>query len=303
MDRDFHTMSYELHSGEYNDYAHDGSKEAHGRTWLSKDTVDAWRHRRMYKVLDPVLEVEPGAKWLTIGDGRYGSDARYIQEKGGSVLASDISVRLLEEAKKAGYIKEFQRENAESLSFDNMEFDYVLCKESYHHFPRPMIALYEMMRVANKGVVLIEPNDPYIHTDCVKAAFANLKQFVKKILGIKVNKHTYEEIGNYAFTISTREIEKVALGINLRTIAIKGINDFYLPGVEFEQLACKGPLFRKVRSIIYITNMLCKIGLTHYGIIAIIIFKQPPSDNLLRKISDAGFEIMQLPANPKSSPV
>lgn len=39
-------------------------------------------------------------------------------------------------------------------------FDYVLCKDSYHHMPRPMIALYQMLRVARRAVVLIEPPGP-----------------------------------------------------------------------------------------------------------------------------------------------
>lgn len=50
-------------------------------------------------------------------------------------------------------------ENAEKLSSPNETLDFVLCKESYHHFTRPMLALYEMLRVATKAVVLIEPNE------------------------------------------------------------------------------------------------------------------------------------------------
>lgn len=50
-------------------------------------------------------------------------------------------------------------ENAESLSFRDNEFEVAFCKEAYHHFPRPFLALYEMLRVASKAVVLAEPND------------------------------------------------------------------------------------------------------------------------------------------------
>jgi len=35
----------------------------------------------MYQVIDPILAANPTAKWLTVGDGRYGNDANYILEK------------------------------------------------------------------------------------------------------------------------------------------------------------------------------------------------------------------------------
>jgi ubiquinone/menaquinone biosynthesis C-methylase UbiE len=159
---EFQSKSYKQHSEHFKEYTLNGDKSAHAKTWLEKDTVDAWRHRRMYQVLDPILVTETKAKWLTVGDGRYGKDSRYITEKGGDALATDISGYLLKEAKDLGYITEYKVENAESLSFHDSEFDYVFCKESYHHFPRPMLALYEMLRVAKRGVILVEPNDSYI---------------------------------------------------------------------------------------------------------------------------------------------
>lgn len=139
-----------------------GSKEEiHSKTWLDTNTVDAWRHRRMYQLLDPLLTIDPNANWVTVGDGRFGLDAQYIANAGCQVLPTDISDTLLKKAYDLGIIKKFQVENAEKLTFENESFDYVFCKESYHHFPRPTIALYEMLRIAKKGVILIEPNDVY----------------------------------------------------------------------------------------------------------------------------------------------
>ena len=68
------------------------------------------------------------------------------------IAATDIAEVLLKEAKEEGYIKAYSKENAESLSFADNEFDFVFCKESYHHFPRPMIALYEILRVVKRGL-------------------------------------------------------------------------------------------------------------------------------------------------------
>ena len=159
----FQEVSYERHDKHIAEHILDEKKANLSKTWFETDTVDAWRHQRMYQTIDPILRTEPEAKWLTVGDGRYGIDAKYILDKGCEALPTDISDVLLKEAKKLGFIPDYRKENAEFLTFKDSEFDYVFCKESYHHFPRPMIALYEMLRVARKGVVLIEPNDKYIN--------------------------------------------------------------------------------------------------------------------------------------------
>jgi ubiquinone/menaquinone biosynthesis C-methylase UbiE len=178
----FQDESYKKHSENFKEYTLNGEKAAQAKTWFEKDTVDSWRHQRMYQVLDPILVTKPEAKWLTVGDGRYGNDSKYITEKGCDALATDISEHLLKEAKDLGYITKYKVENAESLSFHDSEFDYVFCKESYHHFPRPMLALYEMLRVAKYGVLLVEPNDVYIADRFLKTLFVNLKGIVKKIV-------------------------------------------------------------------------------------------------------------------------
>jgi ubiquinone/menaquinone biosynthesis C-methylase UbiE len=252
----------------------------------------------MYRVLDPILNSDPKAKWLTVGDGRYGTDAKYIIDKGCEAIASDISDSLLKEAKDLEYIPEYKKENAESLSFNDSEFDYVFCKEAYHHFPRPMLAFYEMLRVASKGVLLIEPNDPYINNKVSVIIFRYLKNIIKFIFRRETNQHNFEESGNYMFTISRREIEKVALGLNHKIIAFKGINDVYFAGVEFEKLSEKGPLQKKIRASISIANFLCRLGVVDYGILAAIIFKQEPSSELLQQLVKKGYEIIHLPDNP-----
>ncbi|MDN5940321.1 MAG: class I SAM-dependent methyltransferase [Nitrospira sp.] len=301
MNATFQDKSYQQHSEHFKEYTQNSEKAAHSKTWFEKDTVDAWRHKRMYQVLDPILVIEPRAKWLTVGDGRYGKDAKYITEKGSDALATDISEYLLKEAKDIGYIKAYQVENAESLSFHDSAFDYVFCKESYHHFPRPMLALYEMLRVAKSGVLLIEPNDAYIINRISIILFRTMKSVLKNILGKKTDKHFYEETGNYVFSISRREIEKVALGLNYNVVAFKGINDAYLSGVEHEKMSERGPLQKKTRRLITIANFLCKFGFLDWGILASIIFKKEPSKELVRQLTDEGYEIVQLPDNPHIS--
>lgn len=296
--RDFHEKSYKSHAEHYKDYVPGGEKEKHSKTWLETDTVDAWRHKRMYSALDSILKVEPDAKWLTVGDGRYGTDANYILKNGGDAVASDITDSLLMEAQAAGFITTFSMENAESLSFENAQFDYVLCKEAFHHFPRPYIALYEMLRVSAKGVVLIEPNDSFYPHSFTRYLFISAVRLILSVFFKRGNNHSFEESGNYVYTISKRELEKVALGMNYRTIAFKGYNDYYQYGVEFEKLSSRGNIFRKIRHRILLLDMLAKLNLIDYGMLAGIIFKQKPSAKLIDNLRRDGFDMIDLPENP-----
>lgn len=255
-----------------------------------QDTVDGWRHRRMYSYLDPILSTSKKADWLTVGDGSYGQEANFLSQNGGTALATDLSVERLRHAKKIGYIKNYKKENAEKLSFSDNVFDYVLCKESYHHFPRPIIALYEMIRVAKKAVILIEPND------VIKRGFS-----LKQLVGIeeverKVNR--FEVSGNYVYTISRREIEKIALGMGLPTIAFAGIDDHYIKGVEQEDLSTKGRYYRKISLVLWILNLAYILGIRDRSLLVSIIFKTKPSAKLRKALLAQGYQIFDLPNNP-----
>ncbi len=114
----------------------------------------------------------------------------------------------------------------------------------------------------------------------------------------KNDKHFFEKSGNYVFSISKREIEKVALGLNYTTIAFKGINDAFISGVEYEKMSAKGPLQKKVLNLISIKNFLCKLGFKDYDLLAAAIFKEELSEELLQQLIDEGYEIIQLPENP-----
>jgi len=295
---DFHEVSYKKNMATYDAYATGREKANLARTWLEKDSVNKARFGRMYRMLDPLLEAEPDAKWLTVGDGRYGADAMYIRDHGLEVLATDITDTLLKEAKEMGWLKEYRIENAESLSFNNSEFDFVFCKESYHHFPRPMIALYEMLRVASKGVVLIEPTDPYINGRFTNVLFRNLLDFVKSLIGKSTQKHGFEEAGNYVYTISRREIEKLAEGMNYSTVAFSGLNDHYVNGVEYEKAGDKGRLYRKVMFRIGLLNLLERAGVYDYVLTVAVIFKKEPSALMTEKLKKAGYDVFNLPVNP-----
>ena len=300
----FHLTNYERHR----QIKHESELV---KMWKTDKTVDHWRHERMYNQLTPILNSYPGAHWLTIGDGRFGTDAHYLSKMGAHAVASDINEIYLKLAKDEGFISSYSVENAEELSYQDNQFDFVLCKEAYHHFPRPMIAFYEMLRVCKTGVILIEPNDqsvvdPYHRQGGVWSAafwfFFALKQRIKKILGRKTSLFTerYEPVGNYVYTVSKREFEKAALGLNLDAIATKGINDFYAEGVEYENTDENGILLKKLKSEIANLDKISSKRPETYGLLVMIIFKTLPTEACIRKLEEYKFDFKRLEKNPYS---
>lgn len=302
--KDFYRRSYEIQQENY-------KKIQNPQLWKNFDTVDAWRHRRMYQQLDPFIELFPHSNWMTIGDGRYGNDAHYLEGKGREVTATDLSVNLLEQAQREGYIKRFQQQNAEHLSFADDSFDFVLCKEAYHHFPRPWLAVYEMLRVARVGVILIEPNDTpilkpasFILKQALKCALRKLhlgKRFERQPLTIlDSGSDSHEDMGNYVYCMSQREIEKVAGGLGLPVVAFSGVNDHYIEGGESEPLAASGPIQQQISKQIRQQDRQSSRRLSRGRLknIVAVILKTDIDAAQEEKLVAAGYFVHRLPRNP-----
>ena len=65
-----------------------------------------------------------------------------------------------------------------------------------------------------------------------------MKKIRRKIRGRDYDnsEHSFEAEGNYVFSISERELEKVQLGMHRRYLAFNSVNDYYEPGFEFLSL-------------------------------------------------------------------
>ena len=298
MSSDFHKKSYLKHQSHYDDHAENGDLAENARKWLLDDTVGSWRYKRMHRLLDPLLEAKKDALWLTVGDGRYGQEAHYIIQQGSRAVATDIADTLLQEGARAGYISDYSRQNAEALTYQDRDFDFVLCKEALHHFPQPFKALYEMIRVSKKGVVLIEPTDLKIGATLRWKIFRGCIDTLRKISGRSGGHQLFEETGNYVYGISRLEMEKVGLGLNMPMLAIKGINDYYIKGVEDEKADRSSGLFKRVKRRIAMNNILCRLGFKPHSTTCVILFHEFPEEDLHRGLQAAGFDIIKLPENP-----
>jgi ubiquinone/menaquinone biosynthesis C-methylase UbiE len=294
----FQELSYKLH--ERHNIIENGGLSDFQKSWFREDNVDYWRHERMYQAITPILTTN--SKWITIGDGRFGLDSIKLKkiEPSLDILPTDISTESLEFAKQAGLITRYERVNAEAIEFSDNEFDYSFCKESFHHFPRPYIALYEMIRISKKGVVFIEPNERYFQPFLLDSIYS-FKNFIKNLLGMNIVHRdfwNYETVGNYIYSLSKREMEKVALGLNLPAIAYKYFNDYYETGVEFAKKEISSRVFRKVKRKINSRDKACKYGLATNSSITVIIFKEMPESSEIAGLKANGFKFIQLPRNP-----
>lgn len=297
----FDKESYEKHQQWYNKQFPDEEAKNNYFKHLLKEqrlTIGKWLQLLFFECLNPLLKQHRNT-WLTLGDA-YGFDAQYIASKKNTAIASDLNTDFLRVAKKAGIINEFCAQNAEAIDSPDNHFDYILCKESYHHFPKPYAALYEMARVAKKGFVIMEPQDPVQQMPLLLACSNLLSRLNQKLLQkVWKNRFSYEPVGNFVYKISSREIEKFAAGLNLPLVAFKYINpNFYFAGANEELATKKNKLFLFVLIKKSILDLFVKLGLIPSQVLVAIVFKSLPDDELLSSLKKARYCLSHIPKNP-----
>jgi ubiquinone/menaquinone biosynthesis C-methylase UbiE len=282
------TQSYEDHIKNETRLASDNSMPF---CYTNPDSISNWRHNRMRKQIMALIKQYPGTEWLTLGDGEFGSDGYFLGQQGLDVTASSISGETLLLANKFGYIKKYKAINAEKIDEKDNSYDFVYCKEAYHHFPRPPVALYEMLRVTRKGIVLIEPQE------AGSKVLDHIKKLVKLLIRHDQSFH-FEPTGNYIYRVNIKEIIKMATAINLRLVCYKRFNDFYHPALASK--SANKLSTAKIISLLGISlqNLLSKVGLMDFGLAVIFIFKENIDENYLKNLKEDGFRINKLPVNP-----
>lgn len=178
---------------------------------------DTQRHYCMLSSSDGLLDHLGPKSILSVGDN-LARDAGYFKRRFPSArcIASDLYADGISQAVQDGWVDEVLSADIEHLPFADESIDCVIAKEAFHHWPRPMLGFYEMLRVARKGVLLIEPYD-CMHKP--PSPFPVAGSFIDD----------YEPVGNYKYQISLREILKAAWALYLPAVAAVGFNDPYQP--------------------------------------------------------------------------
>lgn len=229
---------------------------------------DNKRHHTMLKYGIDLIDFLGINSVLTLGD-KYCRDASFIKNQLQCYsVASDLELSRMFQAKSMGYVDEILNINAENISLNDESFDVVFCKESYHHFSRPQLALYEMLRVAKEAVVIIEPNDIR-------------KNGIENFIEDGDYLDSFEDVGNYKYQVSLREILKTARALRLPHVGVIGFNDPYKkPFVYTDWVDTKSRLDEKGNNKTRAFNLL-----------AICIYKNPIKFKNLNK-----FKIYNLPS-------
>lgn len=110
------------------------------------------------------LEVLPfPIKGLSVLDICCGSGmiSEYYAKKGAKVSGIDLSPEAVERAsirsKRYNFQAEFRIADSTNLPFPDNSFDIVSVHDGLHHLDNPKKAVKEMIRLAKKGVIMIEP--------------------------------------------------------------------------------------------------------------------------------------------------
>lgn len=262
-------------------------------------SIGDWTQNILFEPIDGLLE-DKDKSWFIVGDS-YGHDAYYLLQKGvKKVLTSDLNDDILQVAKTEGIITEYDIQNAEKLTLEDNSFNYVLCKESYHHFPRPFAAMYEMLRVSKDGVVVIEPQDPVIKMPSLLFLYNFLmKVSPKTSFKIWKNRISYEPVGNFVYKVSIREFEKLTAGLALTHLAFKQTNvNFWFEGAEKFKADNSCSKYRKIRFKKRMLDFLTKIGVLPGQTLTTIIFKTTPTEAFQEKLKKEGFTFIEIPKNP-----
>jgi ubiquinone/menaquinone biosynthesis C-methylase UbiE len=126
-----------------------------------------------------------------------GIDAHYLIKyyDFSKMYFTDIHMRAMEKTQSNFYNQFFVLTDNQTLSFKDKSFDYVFIAASLHHLKEPIKGLYELLRVARRGLIVIEPNDSWLTRVFEKLGWADEYE---------------EEHGNYVYRFSKRDIHKIS---------------------------------------------------------------------------------------------
>lgn len=265
----------------------------------NKNCISYQLKKRTLDSLKPFLNSRD--EWLTVGDYN-GLEANYLIENGQKVIASDLTDVFLKEAKNDKLINDYKIINVENIDYPDNSFDYTICKEAFHHFPKAYIGLYEMIRCSRKAAIIIEPID--VITKMPLLLFIkNVLDRINPMLINKIwkNRFSFEIVGNYVFKISEREVEKIAMGLGLNAIAFKRVNLILNPGLK-KSVMNENPInmkaWRKVKQSIRLKNFFSFLKIVPYNHLLCMVFKSSPSAEVRKNMKKMGYVIIDLPKNP-----
>ena len=123
------------------------------------------RDRRIRRGLEKLcsllhMELKDILHWnvLVICGGTGGEGMALSRIGFGSVTVSDISENALAVCNKLAPNLHTAQLNAEAIDLEDGAYDLVVVQAGLHHLPRPALGLTEMLRIASKAIIVLEPH-------------------------------------------------------------------------------------------------------------------------------------------------
>lgn len=154
--------------------------------------VEWLNNYRLRKAMQ-MIRVSLSGKTVLSVCGGDGQEADFFQRQGADVTVIDLSTVAMEAARLRNPALHCACMDAESLTFADRSFDWVIVLDGLHHLARPIKGLYELDRVSREGFVILEGQD-------------SLPVRLLSILGIAENS---DPAGGYVYRFSRREIHKI----------------------------------------------------------------------------------------------
>ncbi len=121
--------------------------------------TDRLLHRGIDRLM-AITDSHPEDWRVLVVCGGVGGEATYLRKKGFTQITnSDFSSSAIEIAQRREPSVTSMVLNAEALDVPDDSYDLVLVRAGLHHLPRPVLGMNEMIRVASKAVLAIEPNE------------------------------------------------------------------------------------------------------------------------------------------------
>jgi len=275
----------------------DGSVEM----WLVDDNADYWGSCLPLVDVEPFFRALPPTRLLTVGDGKGGKEAAFLKRLGHHAVATDVCTDVLGEAKRRGIIDEFREADAEALPFDDGEFDYVLVKETLHHLTRPYLAIHEMLRVASRGVVIMEPRAE-LGTDfglrsCLRYIMGRLFRVCSLPIPAMLPQPLYEAVaGNYCFRFHPYDLGQIAMAAGCEAVAWGWSRVYWEAGcgkIKGDELVAL--IERETRKM---ERGEAKWGRHTRPVLQFMIFKKAPSADAVGALEASGFNVKRLEGPP-----
>lgn len=140
-----------------------GIQPDHHRT--SDPLIRFLRDRRLSIALQQLkneVEFDPRGRSALVVCGGAGGEGTLLANQGMSVTVSDLDPVKLEVCRSQDSRIRTLELNAESLDVDDSSFDLVVVQDGLHHLARPHLGLTEMLRVARRAIIVIEPYDGFV---------------------------------------------------------------------------------------------------------------------------------------------